>query len=468
MRGREEIGVHAPDDSEIGGLPDFLRQPFGIVRRRGGWMLLAVTLGLAASAMAVVLLKPRYRAEAIVLVTTQQIPEDMVRSTLADDALQRLNSIVGEVLSRERLARLVEEHGLYPELRERATLAEIVERVRSDISIEAKPGLSGQRQRQTTRLFGVAFEAASPQVAAAVANELAGVFADESIRVRTRQTRLTADFLRTEMARSEQELREQSRLLTDFRQRHGGELPGDLAANLARLDRLQQKRQTLGLQLAEAETRLALLSAELLARPPADSPAARREALRARLERELAYHTPDHPNVKLMQRELALFEEQHPPRARPEAPPALMVAAERMLGELRGQAVETDRQLDALDARIARTPERQEELAGLEQREAVLREQYLDFLRKVKEAELGQSLESAQQGERFSILDPAAPPSSPTKRRWKYLVAGVVGSVIMAFCLGVVLETLDPVLLTSAQLQTAAARPVLGLVGRIS
>jgi uncharacterized protein involved in exopolysaccharide biosynthesis len=456
------------EETEPERLPDFLRDPIGIVRRRWTWLLLALALGLGATGVSIAAREPRYLAEATALVTTQQIPEDFVRTTVPDDAMERLNGMVGEVLSRARLVDIVEKFELYSELRDEVTLAEIVERTRGDIHIELKPGVAARGQRSTARLFGIAFEADHPEVAAAVANELATMLANESFRRRSRQARLTAEFLRTELDRAERELREQSRLVTEFRLRHRGELPTDLAPNLARLERLHDERQGLALQIAEAQSQLVALSQERTMGAALDSPQARLEGLRARLAQELAHHTEDHPNVQLMRRELAALEAQlgdGSPEARRRD--ALIAAAERSLAQLRAQAEEAQRQLQEIDADVASTPARQEELAALEERENVLREQYLEFLRKVQDADLAESLEAAQQGERLEVLDRAEPPSTPTRAREKYLVAGLVGSLILALLTALVLETLDPVLLSAAQIEATTGRPALGWVARL-
>ncbi len=110
----------------------------------------------------------------------------------------------------------------------------------------------------------------------------------------------------------------------------------------------------------------------------------------------------------------------------------------------------------------------QEEFAGLEQRLTVLRENYLGFLRKVQEAELAQSLESAQHGARISVLDRAAPPQAQRHSRWKLLAAGVVASIGLAVGLAILLEVLDAVVVSSKQLEAITDKPLLGSVPRIA
>ena len=130
----------ATDDLEVldsgPQIPSFLRDPLGALRRRWPWMLLVFTVGALSTTALVTLMKSRYVASATILVTGQQIPEDFVRSTIEEDPLARINAMLGAILSRQALATLVEKHDLYPELRERETLGDVVVLTRDDITIE--------------------------------------------------------------------------------------------------------------------------------------------------------------------------------------------------------------------------------------------------------------------------------------------------------------------------------------------
>ncbi len=456
------------EDEEVGAqFPEFLRDPFGVVRRRWLWMLAALVVGGLGTGAFVTSIQPRYRAETTVLITSQQIREDIVRPTLREDSLQRINALVGEILSRETLSELVQKHGLYEELWDELALTDIAAIVREDVSIEAEQGLQSHGT-QAARLYKISFRADESELAAAMANDLASHFTSESIRSRSQQSRLTTEFLARELQDAEVELRTHNKLITEFKQRYRGELPGELESNLRKLERLGQSRQSLALQIAEAETRLALLTSGEAA---PNTPEARLSELRSRLAEQRAYHTEEHPNVSSLVRQIEALEReiekagagasQTPTRV------TLVAAAQRKLGELRTQLDLADQQIGDLDARVAVTPARQEELDALEEKGGVLREKYLEFLRKVQESELAQNLESAQQGARVSVLDRAEPPARPERTRLKYLLAGSLGTFLLAIGVGILLEFLDPVLLSSAQIESVTGFRVLGSVPRI-
>jgi uncharacterized protein involved in exopolysaccharide biosynthesis len=116
----------------------------------------------------------------------------------------------------------------------------------------------------------------------------------------------------------------------------------------------------------------------------------------------------------------------------------------REINDLRAELAATERELQELDSRVARTPARAEQFAALEQRLKVVEETHLDLLRKVQEAEIAESLELAQQGERMAILDLGAA-AEPDRPRWK-LACAASSPPRPSPLHGVLLEWWDPVL----------------------
>ena len=242
-------------------LPTFVRDPMGMVARRWRWMLLTLCAGLAAAALATWMWVPRYKAMAKVLISSQRIPQDFVRTTIQEDPFERINGMVGEVLSREKLSELITKYDLYPGARESAPLSDVAIRMRKDIEIAVEQGLTDS-SRASARLLTIEYTAPSPKMAAAVANDLAGLFTALNIQLRSQQAHLATEFMRRELTRADQALREQDAKITEFREQHRGELPEELDANLRRLDSMRTQRQALLNEISQTEARLTTLSAE--------------------------------------------------------------------------------------------------------------------------------------------------------------------------------------------------------------
>lgn len=443
------------------GLPSFVRDPLGILRRRWRWMVLVLALGSIAAAGVVRGWPERYEATAKLRFSSQRIPENFVRSTLLEGLEEQLNQMVSEVLSRSQLIPLIEELRLD---RGAGTLEALIAEVRESITVEPETALGGRGPGSNSLVIAIRYESNDPENAAEVANALADRFVTVHIKRREQQTRITSDFLRQELERAEKALHEQRTGVAEFKQRHRGELPSELGPALARLERLQQQRQSLATQISEAEGRLLLLSQEgaaenrLLAE------------LRDRLAAERTVHTEEHPNVAALRAQLEALEadvsaaDSGPP---PQAS-APVIIVRREIESLRAQLAATDREMSELDTRVARTPAREEELAGLEQREEVLRESYVQSLRKVQDAELSESLEQAQQGFRVSRLERAMPPTQPKLPRWQ-LAAGAAAAVIAAsLALAVLLEWFDRVVVEARDLEVITDMMNLGEVPKMS
>jgi uncharacterized protein involved in exopolysaccharide biosynthesis len=454
------------DDDEAGTaaagpavLLDLVRDPKGILRRR--WLAMAVVavLGFAATAAALMLVEPIYVARATVLVSSQRVPTDFVRPTVEEDPIERINGLIGSVLSRSSLQALIEKYDLYPELREREPFDSVIAAMRADIVIEPEESLAQWGRNERAEIIAISFEHEDPERAADVANELAHLFTLEGLKMRSEQARLTTAFMRRELEAAEAALEEHGAKLAAFQQKHQGQLPSELESHIARLDRLQQQRQTLAMRIAEAETRYAALRASA----PASSAEQQLAALRTQLAQQLAVNKETHPNVQSLRRQIANLEG----GASGGGLGSLGGAIRREVEELHAQMRETERQIEQLEQQVAQIPLVGEEYAALERRNQVLQETYLEYLRKVKEAELAESLERAQQGARVAVLDSAVPPLEPETNRLMIGLGGLAAALGLALLTGLGLELLDPVIVSPQGLEKVSGVRVLGSVPHI-
>ncbi len=461
--------LHASDAEESLQVPAFLQDPLGVLKRRWQWMAATIVVGLVLSSIAFWLWKPSYIAHATLLITSQQIPEEFVRSTVREDTIANVNTMAGTVLSQENLARILEKFDLYEEAQEDVPWIELVDLMRANI--ELAPTTDSSRRFQESLLYGISFEAQNPVKAAGVTNALAGLFVEASIARRKDQAQRTTEFLRRALERDEQELRDQSRRVSEFRQAHRGELPSELETNLRKLEMLATRRQSLITQIAEKGNQIATLAPIASDQPPTDNEMLLDE-LRRQLAREVAIHTDDHPNVAALRRQVEqlklIVAEEGAQKNGPTTEVGRMIAsARREIKLLESQLKETEETAVDLNARVERAPAIREQLTALEEAEKVLNENYHDIFRKVEEAELAESLESAQQGAQVSVLDRAQPPAEPTRSRPTLAVFGFMATIALSAGLGVLLEFVDPVVVSAQQLEGIVDLPLLGSLPRI-
>ena len=452
-------------EEESLGIPEFLFDPAGVARRRWLPVLICFVLGLMATAGVTYAWKPTYVALSTILIARQQIPTDFVKSTVQEDSLANINAMVGKILSTQNLSNLIDSRDLFTAERETTPRIALVGKMRSNI--EAYPLPSASR-KATSIVFGISYESEKPAEAADVANALAALFVESNISRRNRQAQRTTEFLRQELRRDEDELRKQSKLISDFRREHRGRLPNELDTNLRRLDSLTTRQESLGDQIAQKQSRL-LEIASTGSAVPSESRVLLEE-LQRQLARELAAHTDEHPNViALRDRITRLNEVIAGGGDRQDSQIGIVLASERReIARLQSTLAKVEEDIAEANERIDATPAITDELTALEQKEGVLRDDYLNSLRKVEEAELAESLESAHQGGQVSVLDEASPPASPVRPRWMIALIGVGASVALAVGIALLLELVDPVVATARHLENLSEGPILGTLPHIS
>jgi uncharacterized protein involved in exopolysaccharide biosynthesis len=468
------------DDLDEGNLvPHFLQDPLGIPMRRKWVVLTTVVIGIAISLGFALTRTPTYLASATILVTSKQFPREFVRTTVTDDPFSRLSGMIGVVLSRQKLVELIDELDLYPEERTKVALDGVVGMMRGSISIELQRqrarGPVNRNATVTARMFDVRYRSADREKAAVVANRIAALFVEGGLQSRMEQAIGIGNFMRSELERTEVSLRTLRGEILDFKDANRGHLPNELESNLRRLERLQTERVNISSQITEAETRASMIASVEPAQLMGASDADVLEKLERQLDRELAVNTEEHPSVISLKRRVEIARE-NLANTEANASPDNRLISQRdtelastraTIIELKERLAATDSEITATDELVKLTPKTGEKLEAIEERAQVLQQKYLEFLRKVGEAEMAQTLEAAQFGARVSIVDRARKPSFAEQSRRKVALLGLVATFAMACGLGLLFELLDPVMVNRNQVESMSGLPVMGSVAHI-
>src|SRR5579883_1029201 len=102
-------------------LPEYL----DIARRRLRPMLIAIVTGLLTSMLLALLWPPAYRSTGTILIEQQELPADLVRSTVTSYADERVQMISQRVMTTETLLGIIRRYDLYPRERSRETRDQI-------------------------------------------------------------------------------------------------------------------------------------------------------------------------------------------------------------------------------------------------------------------------------------------------------------------------------------------------------
>src|SRR2546422_5802379 len=217
---------------------------------RHKWLATLVFTGPFVVTVSLAIALPNlYRSTATLLVQRPEVSETFVKSSVTSELETRMQTISQEILSRSRLQDLIIRFDLYPEFRKRVSPEDVVDRMRRDIRMEFKgrdirmeaKAVEPQGERGATVAFTLSFRGRDPETVANVTNTLASLFVEENLKLRERQATGTAEFLRVQLEEMKKKLDSQERQLSEFKERHLGELPEQTPVNLTVLERLNME-----------------------------------------------------------------------------------------------------------------------------------------------------------------------------------------------------------------------------------
>lgn len=459
------------------------------VWHRRKWLaVLAFVVPMVVGVTVVMVMPNVYRATATVLVERQQIPENLVSPTVTSALETRLRTINQEVLSRPRLEALRNQFGLYPDRDGKYfSIDQIVERMRNDIQFDLK-GVDVRGQAQATVAFTLSYLGAVPETVAKVANTLASFYIEENLKARGRQASGTAEFLRSQLAETKQRLDAQERHVSEFKRRYLGELPQQMEANLATLERLQmQLRLTADAQTRAQERRSVLLAqlTEAQAVAPAGTPEATPARL-ARLKQDLTEmrtrYSDKYPDVVALEAEIAALTREleearqggKPSREAPVVESPLVTRVKTSLGEvdvelkaLKAEEARLRGTITAYQQRVEKIPQREQEFKDLSRDYEATREFYQSLLKRHDEAQIAESMEQRQKSESFRIIEPATVPTRPVTSRSRLILIVTVLSVAAAAAAMLITEQLDTSFHTVEQVRNHTSVPLLVSIPQI-
>jgi polysaccharide biosynthesis transport protein len=448
---------------------------------RRKWLALATfAVPFVASLSLVAFLPSVYRSTVTVLVERQQVPEAFVRPTVTSALETRLHSISQEILSRSRLEGLISRFSLYGDLRKRVPSEVVIERMRKDIQLELK-GIEQREGKGTTIAFALSYRGGDPQTVAQVANTLASSYIEENLKVRERQATGTAEFLKVQLVGVKNRLDEQERIVSEFKKRHLGELPQQLDANLATIERLSAQLRSNGDNQTRAiERREALLKQLADAGALATGPEAIEEEiikLNQELRRLRAQYSDKYPDVIRTKEQLAELERalSEKGREKKDAKAAIvgqspyvlrtrqaLAEADGEINVLKGEEKRLRNAVGAYLGRVEHSPKREQEFKELSRDYESTRELYGTLSKRYEEAQLAESMEQRQKGEQFRVLDPAIPAEEPAApNRGRLVLMGAVLALGLAVGAVVAAEHMNAAFHSVDELRAFTAVPVL-------
>ncbi|WP_447977185.1 GumC family protein [Candidatus Nitrospira bockiana] len=416
-----------------------------ILRKRKWVLVVWLVVGLVAAGVAFLVMPKVYQSSTLILVESQKVPTDYIKPMAVDTIEERLITIQQQILSRTLLQKIIEEFNLYQDELKRQPMEDVIDLMRKDIKVTTVD----DRMHRNIQAFTISYDGYDPLLVMQVTNKLASLFIGENLKVREQLVEGTSEFLEQELLRVKERLDRQEAEITEYKQKHMGQLPQQADTILRQLDRLNLELQTQNDMLRMLVERREIMRDALessMGNPGAVihlSPKARLRQLREQLAQLLAEYKETYPDVVRIKREIKDLE------ARIARGPAsedleedVVVSGSDVDTQLRGveaeirvrkqRAAEIESQIKALERKMETMPLREQELSVLLRDYENTNKQYQTLLANKETAKITEQMEKRQKGEQFRVLDPANLPVKPIKPNpLKVFAAGVAGGLML-------------------------------------
>jgi uncharacterized protein involved in exopolysaccharide biosynthesis len=369
---------------------------YDILKRRALYFAIPFVLILALGSIVTLAWPAQYLSEGKILISSQEIPTDLVRPTVATLSNERILYIEQRIMTRDNLVAIAKKFNLKMGWQGQITGTELTDFVRSRTKIKPVE-LTMQSERKQAIAFTVGFEYEQPQIALGVANELVTVILNEDVRSRSNFAAETTKFLDREVKRLEEQLSlVNTKIAERTRSRTGGPTEAsDDAKDLA--------------------------------------------ALRALLVIKRADYSENHPDIRAIKRRIEALEKTNG-RTDINAEASTKTTAEATA--------------DAAAQKVpfsADTPT--QGMDTLETQRITLRTELGNASQRLTAARMGESLERGQHSERLEVIEQPTMPKKPTSPNRPKIFALVLGFALMTGSgLVVASEALNPAIRRSTDL----------------
>lgn len=407
------------------------------------YLAFGIALLMGLSAVVVTFVPSVYRSEAVVLVETQQIPQDLVKSTVTSVAAQQIQIIKQRVMTRQKLLSIANKYPVLKDDSNNVIISSLITDMREAITVE--PISDGRRRGAVTIAFKLAFDSRDPKTAQAVTNDLVTLFLDENVKSRTERATETTDFLKSEADKLKQKLAQTEQAIADYKQKHKDALPEHLDLYMSMLERAQNSRVEIQRQVEGQRSQRSFFEVQLTSSPGGQSDQSRAQELYKEFERLTSIYKENHPDVLRVKDEIDnLDKAQSATKSSSGLIEQKIAATNSQISLLSQQLLKTNNQIQDLEAKILKIPQVERGLLTLNRDYLAVKGQYDQVLHNTMQAQMAESLEQGRKAERFSILEPPLLPDQPhSPDRKKLIAAGLGASVSIPFVIVLLLGFLD-------------------------
>ena len=467
-----------------------------IIKRRFWLISLLALFGGVAGFVAARVLPKKFQSKTLVLVQQPEIQP--VAPVSVDNVNQRLATMQQQILSTARLEPIIHDLNLYPRDVNRLPMEDVVEELRESVNVTAVAPMTDTKA-QNLPGFTISVTYDQPELAQKICSTITSMFIKGDVQVTEENGKENIDFLNDQLAQKKAELDKQEARLAAFQRENRSKLPEDLQANMTYLSgqTTQLEAATQALNRAQQDKSFAesILAQQMSAWQATQAGQANPEtldtqlqALQAQLTTLQSKYTDDHPDViklkndiAVMKRKIAANEQQKavappPDKASPVGEPTQILQLraqihqyDQVIKERSAQQEELKKQIEIYQARVAATPEIEQEYKLITRDHDTVMGAYNDLLKRRNDAQMSKQYQDTKQDDRFLVLDPANLPVEPAFPKMPMFAGGGFGAgLALAVGLSLLLEMQDTSMRSEHDVEVILRLPVLAMIPVIS
>ncbi len=446
--------------AEPAGSGNLLSQLPVIAWQRKWWIIVPAIIGIIAAIAAIFVISPVYRSNAVMLVESSQLPDEVLVLDGTELIDRRIARIRQQITARPDLISLIERHGLYVDERRSDSLASVVEDMREAITITTNEAAGGGRSDGTAIAFELAFSYSQPVPAQAVTQDLMNRILQLAASGNVEQATNTVQFLSDQAGGLESQISELQGQISQVTAANsaaligGPVMGGNTGSYDAQIAGLQRENQQLLSQRS-----IALSSDQ---RDPVVV------AAEQRLAGARAVYAENHPDVVIAEQLLAearQLAKSNTSRLPIEAIDQQIAFNNSQIASLRTAKAQDEAQMRSRLANQARAPLVQQRIGELQQRLSALNQQYEQVQIRLMAARAGVRAEDEQMSERLVVVEPPVVPEEPVwPDRLLLALAGIAGGLGIGLALAFAIELLLQPIRDPQALRAIPGANSLGLV----
>ena len=438
-----------------------------IARRRKFYFIFTTPIILFIAVAVIMSLPPLYQSQGTILIQGEDIPQEMIRSTVTEFAEKQIETTRQRLMTSAKILDIIEKYNLYPEDRGNVTVSELTNKFKAAASVNMiAASVPGKGRGKTNIAFKVSFLDGSPEKAQLVANELSTLFLEENVKARTGKADDTAKFLEEEADRMQARVQEMENKMAEFKVEYADSLPELLEFNLDSVARIENQIIDSKEELIKIGEKIHSLNIQLSNTSPymqfsttsgqASTPRQRLMELRRQYS-ELSFQYADsHPDIVRLKQEMSLAEDAMKEAQEVSADlddadnPVYrqlvrqVKSLEDESSRIREQRKQLEVDLKDYNERIQKTHQVKRGYDALTRDHQNKLEKYRELRAKQLEANVAQNMEAENKAGSFKLIEPPIMPDFPVKpARMKLIALAIMVSIGAGIGLMIAVEFLD-------------------------